>query len=429
MTAWVGPIILSIVLAGGVAPSFADVSAPAVKSLASLVLQFLDTHDSDEADQLLQQILSDQSASVETVSQIIRAERIYQTQPVGNLPDNQIVVRGRAYPLSLFIPPTYQASRAYALVVCLHGFGFTGEAYLERWRTRLGEDYLLACPTYPSGAWFTRRAEELVLETIRQARHRYHVDPDRVFLTGMSNGGIGAWLIGMHHAPLFAGLAPMASGLDDVLMPFLANLRRTPVYIIHGAKDQVMPVDLSRSIARELDVLGYPYVYREHQREHPMAGGHYFPREELPDLVAWFNRQRREPLPTSLTLVRDGSHFQAFNWVRLDSTDPIATFSEDLVDRRDERIKRRVYARLDASIAGNNRIEVKADHVQRYSLFLNEQLIDVSKPLTVVTNGRLSFEGTVTPSVETLLRQARLRQDPARLFSIHLTIAVAKPDS
>ncbi|MGZ8365246.1 MAG: carboxylesterase family protein, partial [Nitrospira sp.] len=405
------------------------VSAPTIKSLASLVLQFLDAPDSDHAGQLLQQILSDQRASVETVSQIIRAERTYQNQPVGNLPREQIAVRGQTYPLSLFIPPTYQASRAYALVVCLHGFGFTGEEYLERWRTRLGEDYLLACPTYPSGAWFTRRAEELVLQTIRQAGHRYHVDPDRVFLTGMSNGGIGAWLIGMHHAPLFAGLAPMASGLDNVLMPFLANLRSTPVYIIHGAKDQVMPVDLSRSIARELEVLGYPHVYREHQREHPMAGGHYFPKEELPDLIAWFNSQRREPLPTSLTVVRDGSHFQPFNWVRLDSTDPIAAFSDDLVDKRDERIKRRVYARIDASIAGSNRIEVKAEHVQRYSLFLNEQLIDFSKPLTVVTNGRLSFEGPVTPSVETLLRQARLRQDPARLFSVHLTIAIAKPAS
>jgi len=421
--------MLSIVLAGVVAPSFADVSAPTIKSLASLVLQFLDTPDSNEAGQLLQQILSDQRASVETVSQIIRAERTYQNQPVGNLPGEQIAVRGQTYPLSLFIPPTYQASRAYALVVCLHGFGFTGEEYLERWRTRLGEDYLLACPTYPSGAWFTRRAEELVLETIRQAGHRYHVDPDRIFLTGMSNGGIGAWLIGMHHAPLFAGLAPMASGLDNVLMPFLANLRSTPVYIIHGAKDQVMPVDLSRSITRELEVLGYPHVYREHQREHPMAGGHYFPKEELPDLIAWFNSQRREPLPTSLTVVRDGSHFQPFNWVRLDSTDPIAAFSDDLVDKRDERIKRRVYARIDASIAGNNRIEVKAEHVQRYSLFLNEQLIDFSKPLTVVTNGRLSFEGLVTPSVETLLRQARLRQDPARLFSVHLTIAIVKPAS
>ncbi len=429
MIAWIRFIALTVVLSSGANSDATEVPEPVVESLASLVVRYIETPDSDEAGRLLQRILSDKSVSVETVSRIIKAERVYQDQPVGNVPDEQIVIRGQTYRLSLFVPPTYQASRAYPLVVCLHGFGFTGEEYLERWRPRLGEHYLLACPTYPSGAWFTRRAEELVLETIRQAERRYHVDPDRVFLTGMSNGGIGAWLIGTHHAPLFAGLAPMASGLDDVLMPFLANLRNTPVYIIHGAKDQVMPVDLSRSIARELDVLGYPYVYREHQREHPMAGGHYFPREELPDLVAWFNRQRREALPTSLTVVRDGSHFQPFNWVRLDATDPIAVFSEDLVDKRDERIKRRVYARLDASIAGSNRIEVKAVHVQRYSVFLNEQLIDFSKPLTVVTNGRLSFEGTVSPSVETLLRQTRLRQDPERLFPVQLTIAVAKPAS
>lgn len=426
MTGWIRFISLTLVVSSGMNSGFAEESVPVVESLTSLVLQYIDAHDSDEAGRLLQRILLDKRASVETVAQIIKAERTYQNQPVGNLPDEQIVIRGQQYPLSLFIPPTYQASKAYALVICLHGFGFTGEEYLERWRPRLAEDYLLACPSYPSGAWFTRRAEELVLETVRQVAHRYHVDPDRVFLTGMSNGGIGTWLIGMHHAPLFAGLAPMASGLDDVLMPFLANLRSTPVYIIHGAKDQVMPVDLSRSIARELDKLGYPYVYREHQREHPMAGGHYFPREELPDLVAWFNRQRREPLPTSLTVVRDGSHFQPFNWVRLDATDPIAAFSDDLVDKRDERIKRRVYARLGASITASNRIEIKAEHVQRYTLFLNEQLIDVSKPLTVVTNGRLSFEGTVTPSVETLLRQARLRQDPERLFSVHLTIDITK---
>ncbi|HWG97173.1 MAG TPA: hypothetical protein VN647_08835 [Nitrospira sp.] len=425
MTGWIRFISLTLVLSSGMNSSVAEESVPVIENLTSLVLQYIDAHG-DEAGRLLQRILLDKRASVETVSQIIKAERTYQSQSVGNLPDEQIVIRGQPYPLSLFVPPTYQTSRAYALVVCLHGFGFTGEEYLERWRPRLGEDYLLACPSYPSGAWFTRRAEELVLETIRQVAHRYHIDPDRVFLTGMSNGGIGTWLIGMHHASLFAGLAPMASGLDDVLMPFLANLRSTPIYIIHGAKDQVMPVDLSRSIVRELDKLGYPYVYREHHREHPMAGGHYFPREELPDLVAWFNRQRREPLPTSLTVVRDGSHFQPFNWIRLDATDPIAAFSDDLVDKRDERIKRRVYARLDASIAGSNRIEVKAEHVQRYSLFLNEQLINVSKPLTVVTNGRLSFEGTVTPTVETLLRQARLRQDPERLFSVHLIIDITK---
>jgi hypothetical protein len=59
---------------------------------------------------------------------------------------------------------------------------------------------------------------------------------------------------------------------------------------------------------------------------------------------------------------------------------------------------------------------------------LNGSLIDPAKPLTVVTNGQVSFEGTVTPSLETLLRQARLRQDPQRLFPIHLSISVPTAD-
>ena len=428
MIAFVRSLFLLIVLAGAPAPSLAEEAGSAVAGLASRVFQYLDASDSDAAERLLQDILSDEGASIDTVSQLIRTGRTYQSQPVGNLPHEQIVIRGQTYPLSLLIPPTYQALKSYSLVVCLHGFGFTGEEYLERWKARLSEDYLLACPTYPSGAWFTRRAEELVLATIRELQARYHIDPNRIFLTGMSNGGIGAWLIGMHHAPVFAGIAPMASGLDHVLMPFLENLRQTPIYMIHGLKDQVMPVDLSRSIARELDVLGYSYVYREHEREHPVAGGHYFPKEELPDLVTWFNSHRREPLPTRLTVVRDGSHFQPFNWVRLDSTDPIAAFSDDLVDKRDERIKRLVYAKLDVAIREGNRIEVQTHRVRRYSLFLNESLIDPAKPLTVITNGEVSFARTVTPSVETLLRQARLRQDPQRLFTIHLPIAVPTPD-
>jgi hypothetical protein len=145
--------------------------------------------------------------------------------------------------------------------------------------------------------------------------------------------------------------------------------------------------------------------------------------------VTWLNAQRRNPLPTSVTVVREASHFQSFGWVRIDATDPIAAFSEDLVGKRDDRIKRREYARLDASIVAPNRIEVRAERVQRYSLFLNEQLIDSSKPLVVLTNGQVSFEGPVLPSLETLLRQARLRQDAGQLFPIHLAIQVRKQRS
>ena len=418
--------VLVVALAG-----FADhkMDAPAVASSAEMktqVFRYLDSTDAEEASGLLQVMLSDPYATIDQVIRIIQTEREYAPQPTGTISDEPINVQGLAYHLALSVPLTYQPVKSYGLVVCLHGAGFTGAAYLERWQARLGEDYVLACPTIPMGAWFTRDAEELVLATIRSVQRRYHIDSDRIFLTGMSNGGIGTWVIGMHDAPLFAGIAPMASGLDHVLLPFLANLRSTPIYVIHGAKDQVMPVEFSRTLTQELTRLGYPFVYREHDREHPMAGGHYFPREELPELVTWLNAQRRNPLPTSVTVVREASHFQPFGWVCIDATDTIAVFSEDLVSKRDDLIKRREYARLDASIVGKNRIEVQVDRVQRYSLFLNEQLIDSSKPLVVLTNGQVSFEGSVTPSLETLLRQARLRQDSRQLFPIHLVIQVRK---
>ena len=421
--------VLVVILAALVGHETDAAAEPSSVDLKTQVFRYLDGTDTDEAARTLQAILSDQNVTIAQAIRIIQTERDYAPQPIGTISDERIDVQGRAYHLSLSVPLTYQPAKGYGLVVCLHGAGFTGEAYLERWQARLGEDYVLACPTAPMGAWFTRGAEELVLATIRSVQRRYHIDPDRIFLTGMSNGGIGAWVIGMHDAPLFAGLAPMASGLDDVLMPFLANLRSTPIYIIHGAKDQVMPVELSRTITKELTRLGYPFVYREHDREHPMAGGHYFPREELPELVTWLNAQRRNPLPTSVTVVREASHFQPFGWVRIDATDSIAAFSEDLVSKRDDLIMRREYARLDASIVAPNRIEVQANRVQRFSLFLNEQLIDSSKPLVVLTNGQVSFEGPVTPSLEILLRQARLRQDSRQLFPIHLAIQVRKQPS
>src|SRR5207244_12220533 len=154
-----------------------------------------------------------------------------------------------------------------------------------------------------------------------------HVDPDRVFRPGMSNGGIGPYPIGAHHACRCAAVVHMAAGLDDILMPFLENFRQTPLYIIHGRQDQVMPVSLSRAIDGALTELGYLHVYREHDRVHPMAGGHFFPREELPDLIAWLAGRYRNPSPKKLTVVRDASHLLPINWVRLAAAVRIAAFS------------------------------------------------------------------------------------------------------
>ena len=423
-------VVLVCCLCVDCAPSAVQASEQgSAQALSAQVWQYMATDDGAQAGQLLSAILQNPDATVPTLQKILRAGRPHGLQPVGLLPSEQVAVRDRTYPYSLSIPQSYEPTRDYPLVVCLHGAGFTGEAYLDRWKSRLGEGYILACPTYPAGAWFTRRAEELVLATIRTVQQRYRIDSNRIFLSGMSNGGIGAWLIGMHHAQLFAGLAPMASGIDDVLFPFLENLRTTPVYIIHGSQDQVMPVDLSRKLAGELKHMGYPFIYREHDRTHPMAGGHFFPREELPDLVKWFDVQRRTATPKVITVVRDASHLLPFGWVRIDATDQIASFSEDLIDKRDDSIRQRSYARLTARIAGPNQIEVLTDQVRQYTLFLNEDLVDLSNPVLITTNGAPSFQGLVPSATETLLRQARLRQDVGQLFPAYLTLSVPQPTS
>ncbi len=396
------------------------------QSLATLVSEYVTVDDREGAESLLQAILVHPQASLERVSEVLHENRTYDAAPVGMLPGQPVRVRGKTLSYGLFVPPAYDPDVASPLVVCLHGAGFTGDAYLERWAARLGEWSILACPTTMAGTWWTRPSEELVLATIETVRARYRIDPNRMYLTGMSNGGIGAWIIGMHHAPRFAAVAPMASGIDDVLFPFLENLRHTSLYVIHGAKDQIMPVWLSRNVTNELARLGIAYTYREHEWTHPHAGGHFFPRQELPALVEWFRKQRRDPYPRSVTVVRDASHLADFGWVRIDATDRIAMFSEQLIDQHGDLIKNHVYAKLVVDVRGENHIEVNAERVRRYTLFLNDTLIDFSRPVTVVTDGSTSFQGTVTPRVETLLRNARRRRDVDALFPAQVTIDVSR---
>ena len=136
----------------------------------------------------------------------------------------------------------------------------------------------------------------------------------------------------------------------------------------------------------------------------------------------WFDQQDRTPLPRQVSLVRDATHLTSFSWVRIDMTEHIAAFSENLVDSRDEYITGMIYAKLHAEIVGTNTIAVKTVRVKGYTLFLNQTLVDFSQPIIVQTNGVTSFEGMVEPSIETLLQEARQRTDTHLLFSAKLTI-------
>lgn len=211
----------------------------------------------------------------------------------GMPPARPIEAAGRSWTYALYVPAGHDPRAPLPLVLCLHGFGFTGDTALLRWQPRLGERYLIACPTHPQAQWWTPESEALAVAVIEDVSSKYLVDSDRVFLTGMSNGGVGALWIGARQAERFAGVAPMAASFEADWYPLLARFKSTPLYIIHGSRDQVMPVAVIRDVVAELRRLGAAVVYREHDRVHPRAGGHFFPEEEVPALVDWFDSTGR----------------------------------------------------------------------------------------------------------------------------------------
>ena len=110
-------------------------------------------------------------------------------------------------------------------------------------------------------------------------------------------------------------------------------------------------------------------------------------------------------------------------------TDQIAAFSENLIDSRDAFITGGVYAKLHAEITTPNTIVVSTNRIRRYTVFLNQGLVDFSKPVVIETNGHRSFEGMIEPTIETLLQDVRRRPDTHTLFPATLTIDVPSSDT
>jgi hypothetical protein len=155
-----------------------------------------------------------------------------------------------------------------------------------------------------------------------------------------------------------------------------------------------------------------------------MAGGHFFPRDELPALVEWLSVRHRLPVPGTLSVVRDRDHTGPLYWVRIDESRGAASFRASERDKDESaRLQEGAWARVDARINGHT-IAVRTERVARYTLLLNQELLDLNEPVVVLTNGTVSFEGRLKADGAVLLRHARAIRDPERLTLAELTITV-----
>lgn len=388
------------------------------QKLTENIYQYLQANDSI-AEKYLEQL---KYSSVDKVQNIIingklTAYTLQQNKNVvsiGAIHGVKFPVNDKEYTYSGIVPVNYNSAKQYALIIHLHGTGRTGDNYIDKWQKIIDENktenYILICPTFPDGKWSSKAGEEFVLTLIQKIKTIYNIDDNRIFLTGMSRGGGGTYNISKFHTDIFAGIAPIAGATDiENKAVLLENFLNLPIYIIHGSKDNFVPVEYARNAYQKLKDLKCDVTYIEHDKvleAMPSIGGHFYPVELLPDLVKWFDTKKRKLLPSQLFIYQTKNNHERMYWVSA------TTLMKDTVS-------------IQATLKDNH-IEIKTEGVKKLKVFLNKELVSFIKPVSITMNGKEVFNKKVIPDVKTLLRNYKQFADSEMLFTAEIEVEMLK---
>lgn len=233
------------------------------------------------------------------------------------------------------LPPASDAPGPFGLVLSLHGASCSPEPQVASYSPKDWAYVIAPTNTRPYGFDWQDWGRLNAIATLDEALARYPIDPDRVLLVGHSMGGHGTWHVGTAHTDRFAAMAPSAgwaslptyvpftlrrdvNGADPRILsivqrslapdnPFgvMANLRELPVYVLHGEKDDNVPVFQGRWLAARAREEGARVTYREvpemgHWWDDPATPG--VDCVDLPAMMDSLRSWRRTSHPRSVTL-------------------------------------------------------------------------------------------------------------------------------
>jgi predicted peptidase len=192
----------------------------------------------------------------------------------------------------LYLPQGYDAQEVWPLVLFLHGAGERGDD-LELVKTHgppkliaRGQHFpfIVVSPQCPEDKWWEPIELVALLDEIEG---KYKVDPDRVFVTGLSMGGFGTWRLAFYAPNRFAAIAPICGGGEKYWAKQIVHL---PVWAFHGAQDTGVPPERSQIMVEELKKNGG----RPQLTIYPDAGHDSWTETyNNPELYEWLLKQKR----------------------------------------------------------------------------------------------------------------------------------------
>ena len=159
----------------------------------------------------------------------------------------------------LSLPKNYRSSKKkFPLILFLHGSGESGN-HLELVKVHglpkmleagLELPCIVVSPQCPAETWWDAEILGLLLDDLEK---KLHVDPDRIYVTGLSMGGFGTWELAMRFPKRFAAIVPICGGGEPF---FTSEITHLPIWVFHGAKDDVVPLEYSQRMVNALKKYG-----------------------------------------------------------------------------------------------------------------------------------------------------------------------------
>jgi predicted peptidase len=163
-----------------------------------------------------------------------------------------------------YLPREYGANQQerWPLVLFLHGRGERGDD-LERVTIygppkliKEGQEFpfILVSPQCPrDDRWDSRSCKSILGALLDEIEGQYAVDPDRIYVTGLSMGGYGTWALAIANPQRFAAIVPICGGGDPEQV---CAIKHVPVWAFHGSKDPVVPLQRTQEMVDTLKGCG-----------------------------------------------------------------------------------------------------------------------------------------------------------------------------
>jgi predicted peptidase len=202
------------------------------------------------------------------------------------------VTRTGSYDYLLFLPQRYETQAQWPTILFLHGAGERGSnlEYVKRQGVpKIVEEqpdfpFIAVSPQCPRGQYWSVASLGYLLD---EAIASYRVNPDRLYLTGISMGGYGTWRLAAAQPQRFAAIAPICGGGNP---GEACNLKNLPVWAFHGARDTVVPLSESEEMVEAVRACGGNVKFTVY----PEAGHDSWTQTyNHPELFDWFLKHRR----------------------------------------------------------------------------------------------------------------------------------------